>query len=340
MACSRRTKQYVTLALSLVLVLLLTLGLSCKAAPEVYRIKYATTSTRSGFYAFNVAKAEAVHKVYPEIEVTVVETGGTVDNLELLRGGEVEWAAHTNMPVGASAYYGMLDYEGRAFPELRQLWNVIFFSMTLFATEESGITSITELTGKKFGRRSGAADGLTIESLFDALGIKPDWMRAKAGALVDATKARSIVGWGKMGAPESSIMECAAALPITVLAITPEQVAEANKVFPGMFIPAVVPAGTYPGQDQDVPSIGMTIGDGCRQDMPEELAYKLIKAVFAECDTIAASYGANTAAWASENKPWEKSAELSVTPLHPGAIKYYKEMGVFVPEDLIPPEMK
>jgi TRAP transporter TAXI family solute receptor len=310
------------------------------ATAKEYRIKFATTSARSGYYAFNVAKAKAVHEVFPEIEVTVVETGGTVENLELLRKGMVEWAAHTNMATGAAAYHGILDYKGRGFPELRQLWAPIMQPITLFVTEASGIKDITGLTGKKFGRRSGAADGRIIEYFMDGNGIKPNWMRAKAGALTDATKGRSIIGWGKAGKPEAAILEIAAVMPIKILAVTQEQIDKANKQFPGQFLGGIIPAGTYPGQEKDVYTLAFTVGDGCRKDMPEELAYKLTKAVYTKCDEIAASYGKNTEAWKKENNPAQKSLDQTVSPLHPGAIRYYREIGLTVPDSLIPPEMK
>ena len=310
------------------------------ATAKEYRIKVATTSARSGFYAFNVAKAKAVQDVFPEIKVTVVETGGTVENIELLRRGLVEWAAHTNMATGAAAYHGILDYKGRAFPELRQLFSPILMPITMFVTKASGIKSVTELTGKKFGRRSGAADGRIIEYFMDANGIKPKWMRAKAGALTDATKGRSIIGWGKAGSPEAAILEIAAVMPIRIFSLTKEQLEAANKKYPGQFLGSIIPAGTYPGQDNDVHSLALTIGDGCRKGMPEELAYKITKAVFTKCSDIAVSYGKNTQAWKVENKPAEKSLDQMVSPLHPGAVRYYREIGLTVPDELIPPEMK
>lgn len=336
----RRRFMFVAPVLASLLLMFCTVPTVEGAAAKEYRIKFGTTSVASGYYAFNVAKANAVQEVFPDIKVTIVETGGTVENLELLRKGMVEWAAHTNMATGAAAYLGMLDYKERAFPELRQLWAPIISGISMFVTEESGIKNITELTGKKFGRRSGAADGRTIELFMEANGIKPDWFRAKAGSLVDATKAGSIVGWGKAGAPEASISEIAVTKSIRILAVTQEQIDRANKKFPGQFGGAIIPAGSYPKQDKDVFSLGFSLGDGCRKDMDEELAYKLTKAVFTKCDEIAVSYGKNTEAWKKMNNPAQKSLENTVSPLHPGAVRYYREIGLKVPEKLIPPEMK
>lgn len=336
----RKRFMFVEPVLASLLLIFCTVTVVGSAAAKEYRIKFGTTSVASGYYAFNAAKANAVQQVFPDIKVTIVETGGTVENLELLRKGMVEWAAHTNMATGAAAYLGMLDYKERAFPELRQLWAPIISGITMFVTEESGIKNITELTGKKFGRRSGSADGRTIELFIEGNGIKPDWFRAKAGSLVDATKAGSIVGWGKAGAPEASISEIAVTKPIRILAVTQEQIDIANKKFPGQFGGSIIPAGTYPKQDKDVFSLGFSLGDGCRKDMPEELAYMLTKGVFTKCDEIAASYGKNTEAWYKKNNPAQKSLENTVSPLHPGAIRYYREIGLKVPERLIPPEMK
>lgn len=336
----RKRLLYVASVLACVMVVLSAFAAVENAAAKEYRIKYATTSARSGFYAFNVAKAKAVQDVFPDIRVTVVETGGTVENIELLRRGLVEWAAHTNMATGAAAHFGILDYKGREFPEMRQLFSPLLLPITMFVTKASGIQSINELTGKKFGRRSGAADGRMIEYFMDANGVKPKWMRAKAGALTDATKGRSIIGWGKTGAPEAAILEIAAVMPIRIFSLTDEQIAAANEKYPGQFLKAIIPAGTYPGQDKDALGLGLTIGDGCRKDMPAELAYKITKAVFTKCNEIAESYGKNTQAWKQSNNPQQKSLDQLVSPLHPGAVRYYKEIGLTVPEKFIPPEMK
>jgi TRAP transporter TAXI family solute receptor len=336
----RKRLLYMASVLACVMVILSAFVAVENAAAKEYRIKFATTSARSGFYAFNVAKAKVVQDVFPEIKVTVVETGGTVENIELLRRGLVEWAAHTNMATGAAAHYGILDYKGRDFPELRQLFSPILMPITMFVTEASGIKTIDELTGKKFGRRSGAADGRIIEYFMDANGVKPKWMRAKAGALTDATKGRSIIGWGKAGSPEAAILEIAAVMPIRILNLTKAQIAAANKKYPGQFLPGTIPVKTYPGQDMDVLSLAMTIGDGCRKDMPEELAYKITKAVFTKCNEIAESYGKNTQAWKKENNPEQNSLDQLVSPLHVGAVKYYREIGLTVPDKFIPQEMK
>jgi len=335
-----KTKGYIHVGLVCLLAAIFTMVGVETAAAKAYRIKFGATSVRSGCYAFDVAKAKAVHELFPEIEVTVIETGGTVENLELLRRGLIEWSGHTNMAVGAAAYNGVGGFKGKAFKDLRQLWAPQFNPFTIFATKDSGVKSILELTGKKFGRRSGAADGYMIEALLTANGIKPKWMRAKAGALADATKGRMIIGWGKAHAPEASIMEIAAVMPITVLPVTAEMIEKGNSQYPGHFVPEMIPAGTYPGQDRDIPTIGGGLGDGCHKDMPEELAYKLVKAVFAKCNDLAASWPKNADGWKKERQPIPASVRNTVSPLHPGAVRFYREMGVTVPDRLIPPEMK
>jgi len=158
--------------------------------------------------------------------------------------------------------------------------------------------------------------------------------------LADATKARSIIGWGKGGAPNPSMLEIAAMMPIRILSVTEEQIAKANKVYPGQFLTCIMPAGTYPGQDKDLLTLALGLGDGCRKDMPEELAYKITKAVFMKCDDIATTWGKNTVPWKKENQPAKKSLKNCLSPLHPGAIRYYREIGLTIPDNLIPPEMK
>jgi TRAP transporter TAXI family solute receptor len=280
--------------------------------------------------------------MFPEIEVTVVETGGGADNIELLRDHEIDWAHCSECALGYSAMEGLFEYEGTSFPDVRSFWSVGTTPQTLFVSEASGITDITQLEGKKFGSRAGSFDGRTNRLFFEAIGITPDWTVAKAGALIDAFMGRSIIGWTKSGAPDAGILQCTTAVPCRLIPIPPELVDQANEVYPGQFMKGVVPAGSYPGQTEDIPTIAITNGDGCLAEVPEEAAYKIVKANMENCDAMNEAHKAFNPAepWSSNNKPWESTLELALIPLHPGAIRYYEEIGLKVPDRLIPPEMK
>lgn len=336
-----KIKGQVKLGLMTLLSVLLMIGAFAVSA-EAGRVtlQYLTTSTRSGAYALNVAEAKAVQDVYPDIEVTVVETGGGFENIELLRAGGGNWAGNILHTAAISAYTGTYRFKGRALPEMRALYTPVTFPITFFVTKDSGVKSVYDLTGKRFGVRSGSADSAIIKNVLAINGIEPKWMQAKVGALTDATKARSIIGYAKAGCPEPNMLDIASMRPITILAIPKEMSDKANKDRPGWFVQVPIPPGTYPGQDEEVPSVGASTAECVLKDFPDDLAYKITRALYLKGDDIAPTFGGVSKWFALKYKPAERSLKLTNIPFHPGAIKFYKEMGLTVPDNLIPPEMK
>jgi TRAP transporter TAXI family solute receptor len=92
--------------------------------------------------------------------------------------------------------------------------------------------------------------------------------------------------------------------------------------------------GTYQGVEEDLtaPSVWNSVVVG--KNMPEEQAYEIVKALFEHRDELEQVYVG--ASWTTP----ENTIDYAIAPLHPGAIRYFKEIGLEVPDRLIPPEIK
>jgi TRAP transporter TAXI family solute receptor len=108
---------------------------------------------------------------------------------------------------------------------------------------------------------------------------------------------------------------------IRLLSVPPELAARVRTAFP-FYRPITVPAGTYTGQNEEIATIGVDNLLVCRDDLPDELVYRLTRTFFESIETLAEAHNA-VAAMKLEN------ASAAPIPLHPGAARYYRERELF-----------
>ena len=124
------------------------------------------------------------------------------------------------------------------------------------------------------------------------------------------------------GIPASSIMDLASARDIKLVPVDDKTMAEMTKQNPG-YIKRVIKAGTYPKQDKDVPVIGYSTHIVAACDLPEDMIYRITKAMAENVDDMAAVVKPIAGL-----TPKDMAIDIGV-PFHKGATKYYKEKGVW-----------
>ncbi len=121
-------------------------------------------------------------------------------------------------------------------------------------------------------------------------------------------------------APASAIMDLASARDVVMVPVDDKTMGELKKENPG-YNKLTIKAGTYPKQDKDVPAIGYTTHIVAACDLPEDVVYKMTKAMATHVDDMAAVVKPITGLTAKD-----MAVDIGV-PLHKGAAKYYKEVG-------------
>jgi TRAP transporter TAXI family solute receptor len=309
-------------------------------AEKKLRIMYGGTSSASGAYAGCVELARVTNKYVPGVNMTIMETGASIENLKLLKRGDCDFGM-ADFAGSYRAFKGLDEFKGKPNPELRLLWLTVTAFHNIFVTRESGVSSIYELEGKRYGcGLTGSATEAVTLRFFGALDIHPKWFRGATAAARDATKNRQIIGYVKSGCPDSSVQDVAATLPIRLLNITQEELDKANKKYPGLF-PGLVscPAGTYPGQTEPAYSYPIVMYDVTTSALPDDVAYAMINAVYDHVNEMVKAFPV----WGWPNSliagP-EVAVKFATIPLHSAMVRYCKERGFEVPEKLIPPEYK
>lgn len=296
------------------------------------RIAFGTTNTRSSHYSFAVSLARSVAAANTGLEVTVSETGGSVDNIKRMSRGLFDMGI-TTTEVLFQAYNGIGLFKGKKNNNLRILMLYTGVPMVLVVREDSGVTSIRDLSGKRFnpGMR-GSSSEKTTERVFNVLGIKPNYYRGSVGDALQAVKNRQIVGLTKAGAgflPDAALMELQTLSKIRLLGFSESDVKQVLVKYP-YYSAVKIPANTYNGQDKPVRTFGFVMALAVQNSLSEDAGYKLVKAFVTKKkiqeDAFAAVKGVDYVNF---------TIDQASIPLHAGAARFYREMGKIIPANLV-----
>lgn len=300
--------------------------------PETYDFIWAGTSASSGYYALNVALCNIINNYVDGVSVTLMETGGTVDDYKLMRDGEA-FFAQTSAPNEYSLQNNCGVYTDFGYTDSYDLCFFVPQAAYFVVPNDAGFSTLNDLAGKKFNAGlAGSAIESEVMNIFGEIGIEPDWYPASTGDAVDAICNRQINGFCKTGttlSTDSTISNVMASLDIDVLSFTEEQAKAVHEKFPYFGFDTV--SGDLFGLDHDILTYCANFGFSVSKEVPEDVVYRIIKAFDEHLDEIAAAYPGIT----------EDPVALTASPvdssfIHPGVIKYMQEKGIEVPANRIP----
>lgn len=284
------------------------------------------TGGQSGvYYPVGVALSQVLGQAIEGSRATAQVTKASAENLNLLQAGRGELALSLGDAV-ADAWAG--NEEAGFKQPLDQLRG---FSATynnyiqIVASADSGIKTLADLKGKRVS--VGAAKSgteLNARAIFKAAGLAySDLAKVEYlpfGESVELIKNRQLdATLQSAGLGVASIRDLASSTKITVVPV-PADVIE--KIGSPAYLPAVIPAGTYSGQDTDVATTAIPNFLITHAKVPEELVYDMVKAMYDNIDTLYASHNA------IKVMKRENATQGMPLPLHPGAERYYREVGV------------
>ena len=295
-------------------------------------ISIGTGGTGGVYYPYGGAVAEIWTKKVKGVRAVAEVTGASVENVKLANKGETV-VGEVMGDVAYEAYYGKGRFEGNPqniagmFMMYQNIYHVV-------ALKKSGITSLQDLKGKRVSVGSpGSGTEYKSNLVLHAVGVPYDSFSVKRLSFVEnanALKDGTIdVGIWSVGPPTSSIMDLSTTHDIKIIPFSDEEIKTVTTEYQ-YYSPSAVPKGTYNGVEQDVPTISVWNVVICTRSLPEEMVYNLTKAIFENQDYLIKVYPG-----AKDTIP-ENTLKFSPIPLHPGSIKYLKEVGLEVPEDLVP----
>jgi len=262
----------------------------------------------------------AYRRVLPDIQFVVVETEGSVSNLQHLHAGTAELGL-TLADVAYMGYNGHIPELGGPARNVRGIAVLHPSTVHLLVAGQSRIRSLADLRGRKVGiGPPGSGTAVTSAILLQAFGVPTDAVRQQALSFLDATAAL-IRG-------ELDAVFIAAADPVTavrrateagavLLDVTGTTVDELRRRYP-FLRPATIPGGTYPGQPNPIRTVRVDVLLLCRDGLDDVLVHDLTSALFAVLPDMTAK--------SDYLKLIDvRRAPSTPVPLHPGAAWYYRE---------------
>ena len=301
------------------------------------RLTFGSTALSSVHYTYAVSAAQAINDNSDKLDVTVVSTGGAVENLQRLARGQIDLGLGTYATI-YQAYAGLGEFEGHAMPDLRALWVHSPATQAWVVREDSGVTNLSELSGRPFtpGQRGSATEQLVMQML-DTLGVKPDYQLLALSDATDAVRDNRTIGYvkaGGRGTLDGTTLEIAASIPLRLLSFSQEEVAAVQKVLPFVSFETYADGQVsgYPGFTAPVQVIGeFTTSEA----MTNEQVFEMLTQIIDHADVQIAAFPSF-----ADIDPLADSVALVNIPLHAGAVEFYRSRGIEVPEALVPPEMK
>lgn len=289
------------------------------------------TASPGGTHAIYGQGIASIISNYLDVPASTQQTQGPNQNLVLTQANRVDIGL-TTMGPAYEAWTGELELNpGVEHKDVRALFPMYITPFQVAALERSGISSVDELDGKIVGTGPrGGTGGTYWQRWFETLGID---VTVRNGPLGDQT---SQLADGRLdavataaGLPISAFSELEATVPASMFSLSDEQIEELlpNLPYARKF---TIPADTYDSIDQPINTFGMWNFVIANKNMPDDLAYEIVKAVFENHDEMMATH-ASAAETLAENV-----AENDFLWLHPGAVRYYQEQGIDIPENALP----
>ena len=293
------------------------------AAPTFINI--LTGGTSGVYYPIGVGLSQLYGNGIEGAKTSVQATKASVENLNLLQAGRGELAFSLGDSV-ADAWNGVEDAGFKApLKRLRAIAGTYNNYIQIVASEESGIKTLEDLKGKRISvgaPKSGTE--LNARAIFKAAGLDyKDMGRVEFlpyAESVELIKNRQLdATLQSSGLGMAAIRDLASTMPVTFVEI-PAAVVE--KIESDAYQAGVIPAGTYDGQDADVPTVAITNILVSHEKVSDEVAYQMTKLMF---DNLSSLGNAHSAA---KDIKLENATKNLPIPLHPGAERFYKEAGV------------
>jgi TRAP transporter TAXI family solute receptor len=283
----------------------------------------ATGGNTGTYYAYGSAVGQVLTEK-TKIPITIQSTGASKANIQLIAAGEVELAIVQN-DVMDYAYRGVDLFNGEKITDFSTMAALYAEVCQVVANPSSGISTVADLKGKNVSvGDAGSGVEFNARQILEAHGISFDDINKQNlsfGASADALRDNKLDAFFCVaGAPTTAVVDLAIGKDIVLLDIDDAHAALLRQKYP-FYTQFPVPAGSYRGQNRDVKTVAVKATFIVSNKLTEDTVYQLTKTLFESRDEITTAHA----------KGSELSAAYAVdgisVPFHPGAEKYFKEIG-------------
>jgi hypothetical protein len=266
------------------------------------------------------------------VQANVESTGGPNHNTQLVQAKQLDLGMVTSAIV-YEAFGGDLQgwTKGKKHPDVRVIFPMYTTYFQMYSLKKTNIKSIMDLNGKSVGVGPvGGTPATTWPKIFEVAGVKPSRItNASSADLNSQVKDGRIDAHGQaVGLPWVTITEIETTNDVNAYGVPVNVADKFIEKFPS-FAKGVIPKGTYKSNPtEDLPSLTVWNFMIVHKDASDDFIYEVVKKTFENVDILIAAHPS-----AAEVKI--ENIAYSPIPLHPGAVKYYKEKGIQIPDKMI-----
>lgn len=315
------------------LMLWMLAGIAPAYAQKVERLNFVGGPPAGVFGIFATGIGTYLNKNVPNLDVTVTATGGSVENIRRVNGGEAEMGLSFASDVH-EAYFGQEQFKGKPLTNFRAVGLVFFGVAHAITFADSGIRTVEDLAGKRVAVGTpGSGTFASAERVFRSLGVwdkinRIPLLGAQAGEAMSDGKADAFFWTGPE--PDRVTMEAATKRPIRAIDIyTPATRTDFFKQYP-YFARYVFPANSYKGISEDTSTVGIPVIWYVQKDLPAPLVQKMAEAAYNKDGN---AHMLKVHAGSKDMVP-QRALQGITFPLHKGAEDHWRAAGLQIPDSI------
>ena len=299
--------------------------------------RFASLGVGSAWYVYAATLADVMQRYDPDLKFDVLPYSGGIGNALLQAKGACDISISSNI-TNTWAKAGTMAFKDTGpNPNLRCLVaSLDEMYVGIVVRNGSGIKNLRDIVEKKmpihmFTAEKGNTSEFTAQVVLASLGITYDDIK-KWGGSVEHTDFTSITNAAKDGkvdlfiqqvsAGHASFTELCLTADVRVMQLDEESLEHMKN---NGYSLATLPANSFHNQTEDIVCASVVSSVNCNADLPEEAAYKMVKAIYEHPKELAAGHKA--LAGFKPELAGDEAANGGI-PVHPGALRYYKEIGI------------
>lgn len=285
-----------------------------------------TASPGGTYYSYGEGVAQILTQELG-LPATTRATQGPGENITLLESGDVQ-IAFVTLGAAQQAWNATGPYGGQPARVMRALFPMYDTAFHFVVPEASHIRSLADLSGKRIGVGPNQGTGGTYMPLvFRALKIDPILVNGEWAELTGQFEQHQLDALAvTAGPPFPAFVDIERKTPLRFLPLTSRQIRDLRLAIPELSVSAI-PAGSYASLRGNLPTVGLYNFAVVRSDMPADLAYAIVNAIFSKHDKLLRAHPA-----AAGTTP-ANFARNGFLPFHDGAMRWYRNASEIIMGD-------
>lgn len=294
------------------------------------RLLLGTSSAGGTYYTLGAGWANIVNQSNKKLDISCEVTAGPNTNMQLIEKGDMDLGMVTAWLSGEAVTGTGWAKEHGPYKNFMSMFPTHSSYLYIYTLKDSGINTVSDFAGKHVSVSTvGSTSDLAGRAVLDVLGIKPSNIsRLPSEAQVNALKDGTIDAvFGVTGNPAPWLLDLQTTHNVKLIQLSDSDLDKLSKAYPFWSVDEI-PANTYKNQEKPYKAISFWNFVVAKKDLREDVVYDLVKTTYEhDKDLLLVDKSAEGVKTANVSK--------MTVPLHPGALKYYKEIGLDVPAGLI-----